>query len=126
MAAPEPDDEPPVQRFLRDTLPAVLPGHTSHAVCMYTVTPDRNFVIDLHPLCPQVTVVGGFSGHGFKFASVVGEIAGDLALEGETPHSEHLREHGEGLHHVRFRTDDLDATLEQLGIDDIPPALTDS
>lgn len=36
-------------------------------------------------------------------------------LEGDTPHSEHLREHGEGIHHVRFRVKDLDAKLEQLG-----------
>lgn len=35
-------------------------------------------------------------------------------LAGETTHSEHLRNHGEGLHHVRFRTDDLDAKLEEL------------
>ncbi len=79
-------DAPPVQRFVSEMFPGVASRHTSHAVCMYTVTPDRNFVIDLHPLCPQVTIVGGFSGHGFKFASVVGEIAGDLALEGATPH----------------------------------------
>jgi len=81
-----PEDEPPVQRFLSETFPTVLPGHTDHAVCMYTMTPDGNFVIDRHPLHPQVVIVGGFSGHGFKFASVVGEIAADLALEGATRH----------------------------------------
>ena len=81
-----PEDEPPVQRFLSETFPAVLPGHTKHAVCMYTMTPDENFVIDRHPLHPQVVICGGFSGHGFKFASVVGEIVADLALEGATRH----------------------------------------
>jgi sarcosine oxidase len=55
-------------------------------VCMYTVTPDRNFVIDLHPRFPQVSVACGFSGHGFKFASVVGEIMADLAERGTTAH----------------------------------------
>jgi len=82
-----PEDEPPVRRFLAETFPAVLPGHTKHAVCMYTMTPDRNFVIDCHPLYAQVVICGGFSGHGFKFAPVVGEIAADLALEGATRHS---------------------------------------
>jgi sarcosine oxidase len=39
------------------------------------------------PGTPQVTVAAGFSGHGFKFASVVGEIVGDLAIKGETAHN---------------------------------------
>ncbi len=79
-------DEPPVQRFMAETFPGALPGHVSHAVCMYSVTPDWNFVIDRHPQYPRVVIAGGFSGHGFKFASVVGEIAGDLALDGRTRH----------------------------------------
>jgi sarcosine oxidase len=43
-------------------------------------------VIDLHPRYPQVALAAGFSGHGFKFASVVGEILADLAETGRTPH----------------------------------------
>lgn len=81
-----PEDAGSVRRFVSEMFPGVLPDYTSHAVCMYTVTPDWNFVIDRHPQHPQVVIVAGFSGHGFKFASVVGEIAGDLALEGETRH----------------------------------------
>ncbi len=54
--------------------------------CMYTTTPDEHFVIDRHPSLPQVTLAGGFSGHGFKFVSVVGEILADLALAGSTAH----------------------------------------
>ena len=53
---------------------------------MYTNTDDEHFIIDRHPEHPQVTVAGGFSGHGFKMASVVGEIVADLALEGRTGH----------------------------------------
>ena len=55
---------------------------------MYTSTPDQHFVIARHPGHAQVTVAAGFSGHGFKFAPVVGEILADLALEGATapPH----------------------------------------
>ena len=54
--------------------------------CMYTLTPDEHFVIDHHPDHPDLILCGGFSGHGFKFAPVVGEIAADLALDGESRH----------------------------------------
>jgi len=55
--------------------------------CMFTNTPDEHFIIDLVPGYPQVSMAAGFSGHGFKFASVVGEILGDLALDGKTRHN---------------------------------------
>ena len=55
--------------------------------CLFTNTPDDHFIIDKLPGIPQVTVAAGFSGHGFKFASVVGEIVGDLAIKGETAHN---------------------------------------
>ncbi len=54
--------------------------------CMYTNTPDLHFVISLHPDHPQVAIACGFSGHGYKFCSVVGEILADLATEGTTRH----------------------------------------
>ena len=54
--------------------------------CMYTMTPDENFVICKHPQHSMVTIAAGFSGHGFKMASVVGEILADLATYGGTRH----------------------------------------
>ena len=54
--------------------------------CMYSMTPDAHFVIDRYPRHPNVILCGGFSGHGFKFAPVVGEIAAELALEGGSQH----------------------------------------
>ena len=48
------------------------------------MTPDRHFVIDRHPEHPQVALAAGFSGHGFKFAPVVGEILADLVERGRT------------------------------------------
>jgi sarcosine oxidase len=54
--------------------------------CMYTNTPDEHFILDLHPQHHQVVFGCGFSGHGFKFASVIGEILADLAFEGTTGH----------------------------------------
>jgi glycine/D-amino acid oxidase-like deaminating enzyme len=54
--------------------------------CMYTLTPDEHFVIDHHPDHSGLTLCGGFSGHGFKFAPVVGEIGAELALDGGSRH----------------------------------------
>ncbi len=54
---------------------------------MFTNTPDEHFILDTHPDFPQVCVAAGFSGHGFKFCSVVGEIMADLAQNGETSHN---------------------------------------
>ncbi|MDJ1134947.1 N-methyl-L-tryptophan oxidase [Streptomyces iconiensis] len=63
-----------------------LPGRLRKAVtCMYTTTPDQHFVLARHPAHPEsVTVACGFSGHGFKFVPVIGEIVADLALDGTT------------------------------------------
>jgi sarcosine oxidase len=52
--------------------------------CLYTMTPDEHFIIDRHPQFENVCFAAGFSGHGFKFAPVVGEALADLALEGKT------------------------------------------
>ena len=54
--------------------------------CMFTNTPDEHFLIDALPGSPNVFFAAGFSGHGFKFCSVVGEIMADLATRGETAH----------------------------------------
>jgi sarcosine oxidase len=70
--------------FLREHLPEVDGAMRVGQVCMYTVTPDRHFIIDRHPEYPRVVVAAGFSGHGFKFAPVVGEILADLAEKGHT------------------------------------------
>ncbi|HEX9115006.1 MAG TPA: FAD-dependent oxidoreductase, partial [Anaerolineae bacterium] len=65
----------------------LLAGHElKTATCMYTMTPDEHFVLDRHPEFPQVAIAAGFSGHGFKFCSVVGEVMADLALDGATRH----------------------------------------
>ena len=77
-------DEAPVRAFVRRHLPAA-DGPRRHAtVCLYTLSPDRHFVIDVHPEHPTVAVAAGFSGHGFKFAATVGEILADLAETGRT------------------------------------------
>ena len=50
---------------------------------MYTMTPDEDFVIDVHPKHPNIAIAAGFSGHGFKFASAVGEALKDLVISGK-------------------------------------------
>lgn len=55
--------------------------------CMFTNSPDKHFIIDLHPEYPQVSFAGGFSGHGYKFASVIGEVMADLAERQESRHN---------------------------------------
>ncbi len=77
-------DHAPVRQFLNDYLPAADGRCSEASVCIYTLTPDRHFLIDRHPTIEGVTFAAGFSGHGFKFAPVVGEILADLALTGRS------------------------------------------
>ncbi len=70
--------------FLDDCLPIVEPTLVRHSVCLYTLTPDRHFIVDRHPQFENVILACGFSGHGFKFTSALGDILAELALTGET------------------------------------------
>jgi sarcosine oxidase len=79
-----PTDEAPVRGFVRAYLPAGDGPCRAASVCLYTLTPDRHFLIDHHPDADQVVLAAGFSGHGFKFAPVVGEILADLVEKGRT------------------------------------------
>lgn len=80
----DPVDRARIVAFLRAHLPGVSDRPLDHAVCMYTMSPDGHFLVDLHPEHRTVAFVAGLSGHGFKFASVLGEILADLALDGRT------------------------------------------
>lgn len=73
-----------VEDFVRRTLCGVMPRAVEHSVCMYTMSADGHFVIDVHPEHSNVAFAAGFSGHGFKFAPVIGSILADLALTGAT------------------------------------------
>ncbi|AMV18064.1 N-methyl-L-tryptophan oxidase [Planctomyces sp. SH-PL14] len=79
-----PDDVASLQRFLSRVVPeaATTPARTS--VCLYTLSADHHFVIDRHPAHSRVVFAAGFSGHGFKFCPVIGEVLADLALNGAT------------------------------------------
>lgn len=72
---------------LAGRIPALAGGRLVNSVtCLYTVTPDHHFVIGPHPDHAQVTLASPCSGHGYKFAPVIGEILADLALDGRTRH----------------------------------------
>jgi sarcosine oxidase len=70
--------------FIRDCLPMAEPILLRHSVCLYTLTPDRHFIVDRHPHFENVILACGFSGHGYKFTSVLGDVLVDLALTGTT------------------------------------------
>ena len=81
---PDPEYLARVERFLGRYLPGALgPAHTTKT-CLYTLTPDRDFVIDAVPGHPNALVAIG-AGHAFKFASVIGRILAELAIDGRTP-----------------------------------------
>lgn len=84
---PTPLDEEMLREFAARHFPEGCEATMSLKACMFTNTPDRHFVIDLHPVYPQVSFCAGFSGHGFKFASVIGEIMADLAERAESRHN---------------------------------------
>ena len=73
---------------LQAWLEAIMPGTKfsfgSGATCMYTVTPDLDFLIGAHPRNPNILVGAGFSGHGFKFSTLIGLILAELATQGTT------------------------------------------
>ena len=90
---------------MRDSVGQVVPaldGPCLHsATCMYSNTPDEHFVIARHPDSQNITVACGFSGHGFKFVPIVGEILADLAIDGGTGHPISLFDPSDWLRHDR-------------------------
>lgn len=79
------------ERLLRDVAEEYFPSGAGPTMrlttCMYTNSPDEQFIIDTHPDHSNVVIAAGFSGHGYKFCSVIGEILADLVIDGKTSHS---------------------------------------
>jgi sarcosine oxidase len=80
------DDERLIRAALADHIPAADGRLLAAKTCLYTMTPDGDFLIDRLPGHPNVIVASPCSGHGFKFAPVIGEILADLATGGTTRH----------------------------------------
>ena len=83
---PNARDEAALRQFTERYFPEAAGPTLALKTCMFTNTPDEHFIIDTLAEHPQVSVAAGFSGHGFKFSSVVGEIMADLAEYGSTEH----------------------------------------
>jgi len=81
---PRPGDFQPLMPVFDTFLPSGRGPVAGAMVCMYTNSPDGHFIVDRHPEHDNVVLACGFSGHGFKFASVLGEALADLALEGRS------------------------------------------
>jgi sarcosine oxidase len=79
-----PDDTAPLTDLLASGMHGLDLIPDRALVCLYTNTPDQHFVVDHLPEAPQIIILGGFSGHGFKFAPAIGEAATDLAALGKT------------------------------------------
>jgi sarcosine oxidase len=74
----------PLRPALSEVFDADLGTVIAAKVCTYTSSPDHHFVVDHYPGSARVAIACGFSGHGFKFASVIGEALADLATEGRS------------------------------------------
>jgi glycine/D-amino acid oxidase-like deaminating enzyme len=72
-------DDRRIEAFVADYLPGVLPERVDHKTCFYTRTPDSHFVLDTYPGTSNVAYTAGLSGHGYKFAPVLGELMVDMA-----------------------------------------------
>ncbi|MFM9106216.1 MAG: N-methyl-L-tryptophan oxidase [Chloroflexota bacterium] len=75
-----------VRQYAMEMLPQCTGEVTWSGSCRYTMTPDEHFVIDQLPGQPNVVIASPCSGHGFKFAPVIGDILADLATDGATGH----------------------------------------
>src|SRR5262249_2631057 len=79
-------DEALIRPVVAECLPAANGRLVQAKICLYTVIPDGDFLLDSLPGAPQILVASPCSGHGFKFAPVIGEILADLATAGTTAH----------------------------------------
>src|SRR4030095_9654217 len=78
------EDEGDLQYVLDRYFPGVFESLLSYKICLYANSPDEDFIIDNLPgYEDNVVIACGFSGHGFKFASVVGEVVADLVTAGK-------------------------------------------
>lgn len=82
---PAPTEEADLDAFLASTIPALAGRKGKHQGCFYEISSDRHFLIDRHPKSDRVVFAAGFSGHGFKFAPVLGEALAIMTLEDKTP-----------------------------------------
>lgn len=79
-----------IRNFSRQYIPDAAGETISTRRCLYTLTPDKHFIVDRHPQYAHIAIGAGFSGHGFKFSTLIGKMLAELALEGKTEHDTSL------------------------------------
>ncbi|MEM9448448.1 MAG: N-methyl-L-tryptophan oxidase [Cyanobacteria bacterium P01_E01_bin.6] len=79
-----------IRDFARQYIPGAAGPLVTTRRCLYTLTPDKHFIVDRHPHYSHVAIGAGFSGHGFKFTTLLGKMLADLAMDGQTPHDTSL------------------------------------
>lgn len=78
------DDVRDIQNFAAQHLLDLKLDPWTGKTCIYTMTPDEHFIVDSHPHHENVFIAAGFSGHGFKFAPIIGSIMADYCIDGKT------------------------------------------
>ncbi len=88
---PEAENVAKLRPFMQAHIPGIAnaPARESR-ICLYTQSPDEHFIIDAHPEYKHIVIGAGFSGHGFKFSTLIGKMLSDIALDGATPHNDSL------------------------------------
>ena len=88
---PDTDNVDALRPFMRAHIPGIADAPVRESrICLYTATPDEHFIVDAHPEYKHVAIGAGFSGHGFKFSTIIGKMLTDIALESHTPHNDKL------------------------------------
>ena len=88
---PDPENFAQAQAFMRAHIPTIADEPLKESrICLYTQTPDEHFIVDKHPAHDHVVIGAGFSGHGFKFSTIIGKMLSDIALDGATTHNDRL------------------------------------
>src|SRR5262245_30722615 len=72
------------KNYVLGRLPGIANACDEAASCLYTTTPDSNFVIDFYPGHPQVIIASPCSGHGFKHSAAIGEVLAELVIDGKS------------------------------------------
>lgn len=83
---PHEEDDTFLRNYLEHRLPEATGPVTVNKVCLYTMTPDTDFIVDRLPGEPSISFISGCSGHGFKFTVLLGRIGATLASDGEPPY----------------------------------------
>lgn len=87
---PDPAVVERLRTYVRRYLPSADRPVRTTRICLYTMTPDEHFVLDLHPEHRHIVVASPCSGHGFKFSTLFGRILADMAIDGHTSHNTDL------------------------------------